>query len=102
MRAAKRLFHWMIAGTAGGVNRGRILQALIEKPRNANALANDLHLDYKTIQHHLKMLKKNQLILTQGSGYGVVYFPSGIVEENIEDFYSVWNKIGKNDLNKKE
>ena len=95
MRSGKRLLHWIVAGTAGGYNRGRILVALFENPRNANMLAKDLDLDYKTVQHHLRMLQKNRLVIEQGSGYGSLFFPSDLLEEYEEVFWEIWNKLKK-------
>jgi predicted transcriptional regulator len=102
MRAAKRLLWWILVGSAGGFNRSRILQELTKTPRNANELATILKLDYKTTRHHLEMLKKNRLITTMGNGYGTVYFPSDLLEENMHLFKEIWGKIGKNEINKKD
>lgn len=95
MRGVTRLLWWLLSGTAGGFNRGRILSALFNQPRNANELANFLDMDYKTIRHHLRVLKKNNLVMTMGSGYGTMYFPSDLLEKNKEKFDEIWNKIGK-------
>ena len=95
MRGVTRLLWWLLSGTAGGFNRGRILQALFAQPRNANELANFLEIDYKTIRHHLKVLKKNNLVTTMGSGYGTMYFPSDLIEKNKEKLDEIWSKIGK-------
>ena len=96
MRAVKRLLYWILVGSAGGFNRGRILQELIKTPRNANELATILQLDYKTIRHHLEVLEKNHLITAMKIGYGGVYFPSDLLEENMHLFKEIWGKIGKN------
>lgn len=69
MHGVKRLLWWLLAGFAGGINRGRILEELFSQPRNANDLAKVLNLDYKTIRHHLGVLDKNNLITTAGNGY---------------------------------
>jgi len=101
MRAVKRLLYWILVGSAGGFNRGRILQELIKTPRNANELATILQLDYKTIRHHLEVLEKNRLITTIGNKYGTLYFPSELLDENMHFFKEIWGKIGKNEINKK-
>jgi predicted transcriptional regulator len=102
MRAVKRLLWWILVGSAGGLNRTRILQELIQTPRNANELATLLELDYKTTRHHLEMLEKNRLITTMGKGYGTIYFPSDLLEENMHLYKEIWAKIGKNIINKKD
>lgn len=95
MNAVKRLLWWLLAGSAGGVNRGRMLEELLIRPHNANELAKVLELDYKTVRHHLKILGKNQLVTFTGSGYGKIYFPSDLLENNLDLFNEIWGKIGK-------
>lgn len=69
------LWH-VLAGTQGGPNRARILRALRERPRNANQLAEALDLDYKTVRHHLKVLREKNLVRRSGDDYGAIYLPS--------------------------
>ncbi len=95
MHGLKRLLWWLLSGTVGGINRGRILEELFRQPRNANELATVLNLDYKTVRHHLEVLEKNHLITSTGSGYGKMFFPSDILEKNEEYFREIWGKIGK-------
>ena len=95
MHGVKRLLWWLLSGTVGGFNRGRILEELFNQPRNANELASLLELDYKTIRHHLKILEKNHLVTSTGSGYGKMYFISDLMEKNEEYFWEIWSKIGK-------
>jgi DNA-binding transcriptional ArsR family regulator len=95
MHGVKRLLWWLLSGSAGGLNRGRILLELFSQPRNANELATLLSLDYKTVRHHLRVLEKNNLTTYTGSGYGKMYFPSDLLEKNKEYFDEIWCKIGK-------
>ena len=53
---AKRLLWFVFAGTRGGLNRMKLILALKNQPLNANQLAKELGLDYKAIQHHIKVL----------------------------------------------
>ncbi|WP_435335002.1 winged helix-turn-helix domain-containing protein [Haloarchaeobius sp. TZWWS8] len=66
----------VLAGTRGGSNRARILRALEEQPRNPNQLAGDLELDYKTVEHHLGVLREKDVVERGGDGYGAVYLPT--------------------------
>mgnify|MGYP000129709250 CR=1 FL=1 len=52
------------------------LRALEERPRNANQIAEDLDLDYKTVKHHLDVLMDNDVITNSGDDYGAVYLPT--------------------------
>ena len=96
LKPAKKLLWWLLAGSSGGLNRGRIINQLRERPMNANELSDALDLDYKTIRHHLRVLQKNNLVTTMGSGYGTMYFPSELLEEHVETFEKIWAQIGKN------
>ena len=88
-----RLLWFLFAGTRGGDNRIRILDVLIEKPLNINKISEELQLDYKTIQHHIHVLEKNNLITKMGDKYGVLYFISNYMEKNIESYYNVKKKL---------
>lgn len=50
---------YVLTGTRGGPNRVRALQSLEERPRNANQLATDLDLSYKTVRYHLDVPQEN-------------------------------------------
>jgi DNA-binding transcriptional ArsR family regulator len=67
---------YVLTGTRGGKNRVRILRAIDERPRNANQLAEDLALDYKTVRHHLDVLMDNGIVTNSGDDYGAVYLPT--------------------------
>ncbi|MEM3623275.1 MAG: winged helix-turn-helix domain-containing protein [Candidatus Bathyarchaeia archaeon] len=95
IRPIKYLLGWLIAGTRGGLTRAKIIIALKETPQNANQLATNLRLDYRTIRHHLEVLEKNKLIVSAGEGYGTTYFLSPIMEENYALFEEILKKIWK-------
>lgn len=66
----------VLAGTRGGPNRARILRALDDRPRNANQLAEDLDISYKTVRHHLDVLEENGVVQSSDEDYGAVYLPT--------------------------
>ncbi len=92
---AKRLLWFIFAGSRGGLNRLRIISTLKENPLNTNQLAKSLGLDYKAIQHHIKILEKNNLITKMGEKYGVTYFISTYLEVNMETFEEIAAKLDK-------
>ncbi len=94
-RSFKQLLLWLIEGSRGGVNRGRIIMAIKEEPLNANQLGILLGVDYRTIRHHIDVLEKNRLITSMGEHYGKVYFLSRDLEQSYGDFEEIWNKIAK-------
>lgn len=90
---AKRLLWFLFAGSRGGDNRIKIIDLLKERPYNINQLSESLGLDYKAIQHHILVLQKNNMITKMGEKYGVLYFISNYLEDNIEAFNEIKSKI---------
>jgi predicted transcriptional regulator len=91
----KRLLWFVFAGSRGGLNRLRIISSLKEKPQNTNQLAKELDLDYKAIQHHIRVLAKNNLITPVGEKYGIVHFISTFLEVNMKTFEEIEGKLDK-------
>ena len=89
MDTIKRIVFWLLEGTRGGNTRVQLLSLLIEKPRNLNQLASASGFDYKTVEHHIRLLEKNQIIESGGVGYGKVYFISdaahAVVAQTMQD-----------------
>ena len=83
---------YLLTGMRGGRNRVRIVEALRERPRNANQLAEALHLDYKTVRHHLDMLADHDVVESEGDGYGETYF----VTDGFEAHSDVFDEIKRN------
>ncbi|MCZ7358396.1 MAG: winged helix-turn-helix domain-containing protein [Candidatus Methanoperedens sp.] len=77
-----------------------ILKYLIDRPYNANQLAEVLNMDYKTIRHHLDVLIKNGVITMEGDKYGAMYFISKAMEANLNEFNDIWEKIDMQSKNK--
>ena len=92
-----KLLWWVLAGSRGGDNRIRILSLLKRKPLNTNQISEELDLDYKTIQHHIRVLKRNRLIVEEGDHYGRLYFLVPWLEDNWGVVEDIMAKSGKND-----
>ena len=94
MREVERALYWIIAGTMGGNNRARIIKELLKNPQNTNQLSKTLELDFKTVQHHLKVLEKNKLVIYKGGGgFAKIYFLSQMLEDNIDSFNKLLQEI---------
>ena len=92
---AKRLLWFVFSGSRGGLNRLKIISRIKENPSNINQLAKELSLDYKAIQHHIRVLEKNNLISKVGEKYGVTYFVSTFLEVNMRTFEEIEEKLDK-------
>ena len=92
----KNLLWYLIAGTKGGETRGRVIKLLKNSPSNQNKIAEELKLDYKTVQHHIRVLEKNSIITAVNKGnYGAVYFLSETMKSEIRVFEEIWDRFGK-------
>ena len=78
----KKLFWVLFVGSRGRINRIRIITALRKRPSNRNQLAIERGIDYKNIQHHLKILERNNLVTKFGKNYGVLYCVSELFMNN--------------------
>ena len=103
MYEVKKTFYWILAGTMGGTNRVRILEELFKEPQNTNKLSKKLNLDFKTVQYHLKILEKNGLVTFQGGGgFAKLYFPSKMLEDNVESLKEILKQIEEQKSRKKK
>lgn len=92
----KRLLWYLVASTRGGINRARIVELINSHPANANQIAQELKLDYKTIIHHLDVLSQNGLVITDDRDtYGATYFLTPLMEKNYRSFREILVKFGK-------
>lgn len=93
--ALKRLIYWLLAGSKGGPTRLLIILRLRDGPANANQLANELKLNYKTIQHHLEILLQNRMVVAEGARYNVVYTISPELESNMDIVESIIDELAR-------
>jgi len=78
----KIVFWGLFVGSRGATNRIRIMSTLRNIPSNRNQLSIELNLDYKAIQHHLKVLERNNLVRKIGNHYGEIYCVSTLFENS--------------------
>ena len=88
-----RILWYVFATTRGGATRIKVVELLLERPFNMNQLSKKLGMDYKTIQHHIKILVENKIIVAEEKKYGSIYFPSGMFEEVKETFEEIRKKM---------
>ncbi|MFC7046284.1 ArsR/SmtB family transcription factor [Halobacteriaceae archaeon GCM10025711] len=84
---------YVLTGTRGGPNRVRLLRAVDERPRNANQLAEQLDLDYKTVRHHLDVLEENGIVEDSGDEYGAVYLPTDQARSNWDVVEAIFEEV---------
>ena len=69
------------------------MRALANRPRNANQLAEDLDLDYKTVRHHLDVLVENDIVQSSGDDYGAVYLPTDAARDNWDTIEEIIEEV---------
>jgi predicted ArsR family transcriptional regulator len=82
----EQVLFYLLVGMRGGSNRIRILRSLLEQPKNANQLAEDLELNYSTVRHHLELLEEHDLVEATGGNYGEMYFPTDSFKDHRTTF----------------
>ncbi len=89
----KKLFWLLFVGSRGSDTRIRIMSALRKRPSNRNQLATELGIDYKNIQHHIKILEENNLVKKIGNHYGARYCVSGLFENSEAVFDEIVDRL---------
>lgn len=82
-RHTKQLLLYLFTSTRGGFTRLRIVVTLLEHPYNTHQLSKELDLDYKAVQHHMKVLERNNIVSKIGDRYGAIFHLSNFLEMNI-------------------
>ncbi|MFC7202300.1 ArsR/SmtB family transcription factor [Haloferax namakaokahaiae] len=84
---------YLLTATRGGTNRVRIIRCLSDQPMNANRLAEELDVGYKTVRHHLDMLESHGVIEGGDNKYGRLYFLTDQFEHNRETFEEIARRL---------
>ena len=92
-RATRKLLLYLFTGTKGGYSRLKIIMNLEARPLNTHQLSKEIGLDYKAIQHHMKVLEKNNLVTKVGEKYGAIFHLSNFLEINISCLAEVIEKL---------
>jgi predicted transcriptional regulator len=93
----RRLLWYLLGGTRGGESRARIIRALKERPSNLNQLATRLGVQYRLIQHHIEVLKRNSLVTAAGEHYGQTYFLNPWLDSHYEIFEQIAARLKLSD-----
>lgn len=97
----RKLLFYLFTSTRGGFTRLRIIMLLLEKPLNTHQLSQELDLDYKAVQHHMKVLEKNNMVQKIGDKYGAIYHLSNFLEVNIRALDEAIDKLDRK-MNRKK
>jgi DNA-binding transcriptional ArsR family regulator len=91
----KRILWYVFATTRGGPTRIRIMNLLLKRPYNMHQISKNLKMDYKTVQHHIKILEENKIIIAEEKKYGSIYFPSHMFEDIKDTFEEIKKRVSE-------
>ena len=92
-KQTRKLLLYLFTSTRGGFTRLRIIMHLFNQPYNTHQLAKVLDLDYKAVQHHMKVLEKNNMVSKIGEKYGAIFHLSNFLEINIDALIEAIDKL---------
>ena len=94
-KQTRKLLLYLFTSTRGGFTRLRIIMHLLDQPYNTHQLSKELDLDYKAIQHHMKVLQKNNMVSKIGEKYGAIFHLSTFLEINISALDEAIEKLDR-------
>ncbi len=94
-KQTRKLLLYLFTSTRGGFTRLRIIMHLLDQPYNTHQLSKELGLDYKAIQHHMKVLEKNNMVSKIGEKYGAIFHLSTFLEINISTLDEAIEKLDR-------
>ena len=94
-KQTRKLLLYLFTSTRGGFTRLRIIMHLLDQPYNTHQLSKELDLDYKAIQHHMKVLEKNNMVSKIGEKYGAIFHLSTFLEINISALDEAIDKLDR-------
>ena len=94
-KQTRKLLLYLFTSTRGGFTRLRIIIHLLDASYNTHQLAPKLELDYKAVQHHMKVLEKNNMVSKIGEKYGAIFHLSNFLELNIHTLEEAIDKLDR-------
>ena len=96
-KQTRKLLLYLFTSTRGGFTRMRIIILLLDQSYNTHQLAKELGIDYKAVQHHMRVLEKNNMVSKIGEKYGAIFHLSNLLEANLaaldEAIYKLHQKM---------
>ena len=91
----RSLLKYMFSATRGGRSRLCIVALLLGGRLNRHQLARAAGMDYKAVEHHLRVMEKNRLVERDGGGYGCTYRVSGLLEHGLHELVGAADALGR-------
>jgi len=78
----KKLFWFLFGESVGAKNRIRIMSVLRKRPSNRHQLSTEVGLEFKGIQHHIKILEESNLVKKTEKQSRMIYHVSELFMYN--------------------
>jgi predicted transcriptional regulator len=91
----ERNFYLLLSLSRGAESRRRILKALLSEAKNCSQIAKELKLNWRTVNRHLQILTKENMIKISGFGQRDFYKLTSTGEEAIEIINKKMKKHGQ-------
>ncbi|MGC8645754.1 MAG: winged helix-turn-helix domain-containing protein [Thermoplasmata archaeon] len=93
-REMRMLFNYLFVYSRGAPLRSRIVLMLRERPMNKNELSTRLRVNYRTVEHHLSVLIKNNVVEGDFRRYNSLFYLKDGVRMLVEDALDALRRIG--------
>ena len=93
-RAFRRNVWYLIGATRGGPLRASLMNSLMKRPFNPNQLSEKFGVDYKTVRHHLDVLRKHHWVTSGSEKYAELFYPA-FTREQASIFREIMGKVGE-------
>ena len=85
----------LIVGRKGGKTTIKIIDKILEKPKNKNQIANELGLDYKTICYHINIMTEHDYLLEEKCNKRYYYHPSDKLFKSLDEYNIIKEYVTK-------
>ena len=85
----------LLISRQGGRTTMRILDEILEHPKNANQLSKMLNLNYKTIIHHTNIMQEHEFITKNKFKKTYYFHPTDKLIKNLDEYYFIKEELDK-------
>lgn len=85
----------LLISREGGRTTMKILDEILENPKNANQLSKKLKLNYKTIIHHTKIMQEHEFIRKNKFNKTYYFHPTDKLIKNLDEYYFIKKELDK-------
>lgn len=85
----------LILSRSGGRTTARIIDELLETPKNANQLSRSLKLNYKTIMHHITIMQEHDYITKNKFKKTYYYHLTDKLIKNLDEYIYIKKELEK-------